>query len=171
MKTAIVIGHDKTKVGAFSPFLNQSEYVYNSEVACYLKSDFDVYKRPIANGYKTQMQILANELNPKKYDLVVELHFNAFNKKAQGVETLSYIGNQTSLAFGNKYCKIISENYNITNRGAKFVNLNGNGYWFSKLINAHTLILEPFFGDEKQSEKFKDHKNYACHLSNFLKSL
>jgi N-acetylmuramoyl-L-alanine amidase len=171
MKIAVVVGHDKNKAGAFSPFIKESEYMYHNEVVSVMSSKFDYYSRPLASGYKSQMEILSKQINPKNYDLVVELHFNAFNKKAQGVETLSFPNNSETKEWGEKFCKIISENYKIPNRGVKHVTKDGNGYWFNKLMNCNTIILEPFFGDEKESLKFKDHEEYACHLENFLLSL
>src|SRR5699024_1463291 len=95
MKTAaVIIGHDKFSPGAYSKYLHASEYMYNSEVASYLGGIADVYKRPLGGGYTTQMRQIAEILNPKNYDLVVELHFNSFkNSSANGCEAIVYPGN------------------------------------------------------------------------------
>lgn len=170
MNIAVVVGHDKKSPGAYSPFVNASEYVFNSEVATYLKG-CDVYKRSGIGSYKQQMQALADVVNPKGYDLVIELHFNAFNKKAQGVETVGWKGNKTSEDYGKKYCTVISEYYDITNRGIKFVENNGRGYWFNYYINANSLILEPFFGDEQKAKRFEDPKELACVMMEWFKIL
>jgi N-acetylmuramoyl-L-alanine amidase len=161
MKTAIVIGHDKISPGAYSIFLHTSEYIYNSEVATYLAAYADIYKRPMGGGYKTQMQKLAAEINAKNYDLVIELHFNSFNKKANGCETVSFPGNHKMLAFGDKYCTAITERYRTKNRGAKEAELNGRGWWFLALMEAPAIILEPFFGDHEESLKFEHPGHYA----------
>ena len=168
MKVAIIIGHDKTSPGAFSKVLGQSEYIYNSEVAANLSGVADIYKRPVANGYKTQMEILAKQINQKNYDLVLELHFNSFNNIANGCETVGFVGNDKTKKIGESYCDVISKAYNINNRGHKTSPAGGRGYWFLKLMNAPALILEPFFGDNQEAEKFIDPKKYACSIKEWL---
>lgn len=170
MKTAIVIGHHKNSSGKYSNYLKQSEYIYNSEVATHLKG-YDIYKRNGLGNYQQQMQALADEVNGKGYDLVIELHFNSYNKSVQGVETVSWRGNKNTEIWGNSFCKLISEHYKINNRGVKFVEKDGRGYWFNYYIKTNTMILEPFFGDEAQSIRFSDYKEYACILDEWLRNL
>ena len=161
-KIAVVIGHDKTSPGAYSTYLRQSEYIYNSEVATYLSNIADIYKRPIGSGYKTQMINLANEINQKDYDLVVELHFNAFNKIANGCEAVIFKGNSYTEKVGQKFCNLITKEYCTESRGVKEVSQpNDRGYWFLALMKADAMILEPFFGDNKESLKFNDPSKYA----------
>ena len=163
-RIAVVIGHDKTSPGFYSKFLKTSEYIYNSEVATHLSKIADIYKRPIGGGYKTKMKKLAAKLNPKNYDLVIELHFNAYdgisNKKGHGVETVSYPGSK-SLEFGDAYCKAISKNYGVFNRGAKVHYKGDRGWPFLSLMNAPAIIVEPFFGDEDEALKFSAPAKYA----------
>jgi len=162
MKIAVVIGHDKTSPGAYSPHLGQSEYIYNSEVASHLSKIADIYKRPIGSGYKTQMINLANEINKKDYDLVVELHFNAFNKSANGCEALIFKGNKYTEKVGQRYCNLITSKYKTKSRGVKDISQqNDRGYWFLALMKADAIILEPFFGDNEESLKFKNEAEYA----------
>ena len=172
MRAAIVIGHDKTSPGAYSPFLGMSEYLYNSEVASYLH-EFCIYRRPIGGGYKTQMRLLAEQINKEDFDLVVELHFNMFdgiaNEKGEGVETVSYPGNTYTKELGNKFCKLISEEYNTKSRGAKEGIKNGRGWHFLDMIATNAIIVEPFFGDELEAEKFENPGVYAEVIKRWLK--
>ena len=161
-KIAVVIGHDKTSPGAYSLHLRNSEYIYNSEVATYLARIADVYKRPIGGGYKTQMINLANEINKKDYDLVLELHFNSFNKIVNGCEAVIFKGNKITNKIGEKYCDLISKTYHTKSRGVKEISQqNDRGYWFLALIKADAMILEPFFGDNEESLKFCNPGKYA----------
>jgi len=161
-KIAVVIGHDKTSPGAYSPHLGQSEYIYNSEVAAHLSCIADIYKRPAGGGYKTQMTNLANEINKKDYDLVIELHFNAFNKTANGCEAVIFKGNKNTETIGQRFCDLITAKYNTKTRGVKDVSQqNDRGYWFLALMKADAMILEPFFGDNEESLKFKNECDYA----------
>lgn len=167
--TAIVIGHHQNEQGAFSPYLQKSEYLYHSEVASYLeKMGFDVYNRSGKGGYKTQMQELAQRMNPKNYSLVLELHFNAFNGVANGCESLSYAGNDYTALIGASYCDFITKRYGNYNRKNKAISEGKNGYWFLHYQNAPALILEPFFGDNEETLLFQDAEDYACNLAEWI---
>lgn len=161
MKIAFVIGHDKTSPGAYSTFLGKSEYIYNSEVATYLSTIGDIYKRPLGGGYATQMKNLANEINGKGYDLVLELHFNSFNKEANGCEAVIYRGNDYTGLLGESYCDAICKEYGTVNRGVKERNKHERGGLFLSLMDADAMILEPFFGDHPESLKFENEGKYA----------
>lgn len=157
MRIAVVIGHDKSSPGAYSPHLGMSEYIYNSEVSTHLAGGMDIYKRPIGGGYSSQMKKLADIINPLKYDLVVELHFNSFNKSANGCEVVIFKGNKYTQQLGQKYCDLISGSYKTKNRGVKEVsNKNDRGYGFLSAMNADAMILEPFFGDHEEALLFKN---------------
>lgn len=164
MKIAYIIGHDRERPGKYSKLLGTSEYAYNCKVAEYLKRSGDVYKRPLGGSYKTQMRKLAEILNPKDYDLVIELHFNAFddlnNRKGVGCETVHYPGS-SSLKYGRKLLKAISEKYQVENRGAKEHGPADRGWWFLHYMDAPAIILEPFFGDEDECLKFQNEAEYA----------
>lgn len=161
MKTAIIIGHDKTSPGAWSPFLHTSEYIYNSEVASYLGGVADIYKRPVGAGYTTQMRKLAEEINPKGYDLVLELHFNSFkDETANGCEAIIY-PESSSRAFAEDFCQKVSTRFDVKNRGVKEHGKGERGYGFLSLMQAPAIILEPFFGSNEEAEKFANHGKYA----------
>lgn len=175
MKISVIIGHDKTSPGAWSPFLHTSEYIYNSEVASYLAGIADIYKRPIGGGYTTQMRKLAEILNPKNYDLVVELHFNKFdnveNDIGTGCEAVIYPGNDFTRNAGNDFCDMISARYQIENRGVKEHGKGERGYGFLSLMSAPAIILEPFFGDEEEALMFENEAKYAELLKDWLKCI
>lgn len=164
MRVAIVVGHDKVETGAYSKYLGASEYLYNSEVASYLSCVADIYKNEAGKGYRTKVDLLAKKLNPKKYDLVIELHFNFFdgieNDRGTGTETLIYPGNNFTREFGDLFNKNISEKYGIRNRGTKERG-KGRGSYFLRKMSAPAIILEPFFGDEEEAELFKNEAEYA----------
>lgn len=178
MKTkniAIIIGHDKESPGAYSKILGTSEYIYNSEVASHLGGVADIYKRPLGGGYTTQMRKLAEILNPKGYDLVVELHFNKFdgeeNNVGTGCEALVYPDNEQTKIWGNHFCFQVSEKYDLINRGVKEVEKGGRGYGFLSLMSAPAMIVEPFFGDENEALKFENTAEYAQLIKEWIKCL
>lgn len=164
MKIAAVIGHSAESPGKYSRLIHQSEFFYNKEVASYLRN-IDVYERPEGDGYKTQMRKLAEQLRPHNYDLIIELHFNAFdnedNGKGHGVETVSYPGNEKTEAWGKEYCRMVSNHYCNYNRGSKKATEGGRGWWFLHYMPAHAIIVEPFFGDESECLEFTNEAEYA----------
>lgn len=167
-KIAIIVGHTPSSPGAYSEPLGRSEYNYNKEVADYLRGIADIYFRPDQGGYSHQMLTLASQVNKKNYDFALELHFNAANRRAQGVEALIWEGNKKSAGMGNKFCRTIADHYNIPNRGIKSPESDGRGYEFLRLMRANALILEPFFGDSSGAEKFENPALYASVIKNIL---
>lgn len=167
---AVIVGHSGNSQGYYSPFLEMSEYEYNSELATYLDCA-DIYYRPEAAGYNKQMDLLAEKLNPKDYDLVIELHFNMYdgvsNEVGDGCEVFIYPGNETTKAFGQKYCDVISKEYDIVNRGVK-ERTSGRGVGFLTKMKAPAIIVEPFFGDEKEAKKFENIKKHSKILNKLI---
>lgn len=171
MKTAIVVGHDQNEQGAFSPIINMTEYAYNCELANLLCHDFDIYYRPYKGGYARKMSKLANNLNRKDYDVVIELHFNMFdglaNKKGHGAEAVIMPGNLKSMELSKTLLNEICHQFQVSNRGIKEHGPGDRGYGFLSKMKANAIILEPFFGDELEAKKFLDFQKYA----NVLKSV
>ena len=159
MKVAIVVGHDKIEQGAFSNLLKQSEFAYNSEVAKLI--GFDTYFRDTNGGYSTKIAELSKRINAKNYDLVIELHFNSFNSVVNGCEALYLKGSVKGQRFAEMFTSRIVQEYGTTPRGAKSRIVTDRGGLFLKSVTAPCIILEPFFGDNKEALLFKCHSKYA----------
>jgi N-acetylmuramoyl-L-alanine amidase len=157
-KIAVVVGHDQIEQGAFSNILKQSEYAYYSELVKLLP--FDIYYRSTRGSYMDKMRELASRVNGKGYTLIVELHFNSFNGKANGTEALYYHKSTTGKRWAEIYCKNICKEYGTVNRGAKGIS-GGNGFGFVNSMDAPAIVLEPFFGDNAEAIKFKDLNKHA----------
>ena len=157
-KVAIVVGHDKIEQGAYSNLLKQSEFAYHSELVKLLP--FDIYYRSTKGSYMDKMRELAKQINGKGYTLVVELHFNMFNGKANGTECLYHHKSSVGKRYAEIYCKKVVNEYGTVLRGAKGIS-SGNGFGFVSLMDAPALVVEPIFGDNKESLKFKDLTKHA----------
>lgn len=179
MKVAVIVGHtigaDK---GAYSTYLKKSEQPYNLEVANALKAcapdKYDVFTHKLQSYYDRQ-KFMADVLNKGKYDLVIELHFNAASPAANGTECLYYFGS----AKGKKAAQTIAQGlayaFDTSLRGDKggraLANKADRGYWFVYLPKAPAVIIEPFFGSNPEADKFKDVGLYASELHNILQNL
>ena len=163
MKTVIVIGHIPSAQGATSNHLetNQvTEFSYFKDFAeTYLNDVCDIFVHEDIKGYDTRQKVMAERT--KDYDLVLELHYNSFNTKAKGVEALYYYKNQKTKLIAQKFGQLVHEKMDIAVRGNNgAVGLSsGNGYGFVYHMKGWALVLEPFFGDNKQDcEKFDKEK-------------
>ena len=129
----------------------------------------------MGGGYTTQMRKLSAQLNPLGYDLVAELHFNKFDNKNNdqgvGCEAVVYPGNDYTIQAGKVFCDMVSSQYQTTNRGVKEHGKGDRGYGFLSLMEAPAIILEPFFGDEDEAEKFENPGKYAELIKEWIKCL
>lgn len=155
-KVAVVVGHTEFRQGAVSPFKDRlpSEWRFNSEIAEGLRSpEVDIYYYdPKIIGYKARVDKLAEEINKKDYEAVIELHYNASGiPQANGVEALYYLDNEVGKKLAAQYCKEFSELYGIKDRGGKALyNKKQRGFYFHQKMKTTTLILEPFFGTNEE---------------------
>lgn len=181
LKIALVIGHTSNgDKGAYSPYLNKSEYDYNLAVAKELKEiqaegiEYTIYTHTI-QGYNSRQTALANKLNKLGFDYVLELHFNAASPQANGTECLHYFSSKKGKHAAQTISMQISKDFGTTIRGDKgakaLINANDRGFGFVSKQKSVAVIVEPFFGSNKESEKFLDISKYACSLQNALKSL
>ena len=160
MKTAIVVGHSLKKQGAIND-CGVTEFQYNKKVAqfvCFNNPDADIiYRR---HGYTNMI----NEINAVKYDLIVSLHCNAFDKKASGFEILSSGSDESMKAARifekNIYYDLFDE---ITLRGVKKISEKQRGGPILHWTKAPCILLEPFFidNDFDLAIGIREQENYA----------
>lgn len=79
--------------------------------------------------------------NAKDYDLVVQLHLNAFNKKAKGCEVWYYPSSAMGMQYANSVCNKLGSVWK--NRGVKE---SKTLYWLRK-TSAPSILIESFFCD------------------------
>lgn len=147
----LIVGHTKRAPGA-TLHNGPSEYVYNTEVANIAKKYAERYKFltvhiifrdvvGISGAYK--------KANTLKCDAVIELHFNAFNKKVVGTETLIAPGT-ANRAFAqfihDMQCQVFERGG--PSRGIKVLSRGQNGFGnVSSFPQGPNCLPEPFFGD------------------------
>lgn len=152
-RLALIVGHTAQAPGALSA-LGWTEYGYNSEVAALAQKFADQHHAErvrvyvifrddhgLAGAYR-----IAADL---QCDAAIELHFNAFNNRVQGSETLCSFDAQ-DVAFAKivhrKTCEVFARSGE--SRGVKAIPRSarggGNVYAFPSGVNC---LIEPFFGD------------------------
>jgi N-acetylmuramoyl-L-alanine amidase len=149
MDTAIIIGHTSLKQGAYSSFLNSNEWDFNKRISESLKEVASIYTYDTYQfGYTSMVKRMANRINDKKHNLVLELHFNASESpNANGSEALYYFKNKSAQHLSECFTLLMNTEMGIKNRGAKALySKNQRGYASVYYPKPTTLILEPFFG-------------------------
>lgn len=159
-KLAIVIGHEAKAKGAKATIpIDAYEYDYNTEVAQamyrYAKNygiECKVFTRDgvgIRGAYN-----LVNEWAQGHNACCIELHFNSFDGKARGTETLCDDDPSESIEFAreiqNAMCSLFKRE-GKQNRGIKMN--NGRGDANLDACKIPSCITEPFFGDNPLDAK------------------
>lgn len=172
MKIAICIGHNEVNKGAFSLYIKQPEWDYYRAIAERMRDVADIYYRQYVGSYNQEISNLAKAVNKQNYDLVIELHFNAAVPSANGCEALYYKNSIKGRAAAKLYCEVIKTNYGSRNRGAKSLSKDTDrGFLFLQKMKAPAIIVEPFFGSNKEALEFKDKLFHETVLREFIKKL
>lgn len=152
-KIAIVVGHTKLRQGAYSPYLKMSEWQFNRIIAEKLKDVATVFYYDSYNrGYTSMVKKNARKINKGRFDLVLELHFNAAaSKRANGCEALYYFNNWHAKELAEYFCELMEIALKMKNRGAKALyGKHQRGFAAVYYPRPTTLILEPFFGSHQE---------------------
>lgn len=152
MKTCIVIGHNRFKKGANSQYFNRTEFTFFETWA----AKYSKYPVFINLPLPYQEQCEKTALKTVDYDLVIELHFNAYNGLVHGCETVCNKDNQRMIALSDHFNKLMSEHGFSARDGVrvdlkKYKQTRGGG--FIKATKGDAIILEPFFGDNSEDCK------------------
>ena len=162
LKVAFVVGHCESEEGAtfsdaleeheetmvFSEALDETEFDFWEFFAReYLGPLGTVFLHEDIKGYSNRQELMAEKT--KDFDLVFELHFNASHPDAHGSEALYYHTNEKTKLICEKFSSLMHEKMGYKNRGAKPITKDnrGGGFVYNQIPPA--IILEPFFGSNK----------------------
>lgn len=168
VKLGIIIGHTKASQGAVmaAPY-RISEYVFNTEIAYLAKErapsnvEVQIFTRDsggITGAY--------NRVKAASCDCAIELHFNAFNTKAYGVETL--VSNEgADKQFGAivqaKMLKVFGHAEGSRGDRGLLIDPSRGGQSIRSFVGGPNCLVEPFFGDnpEEAARAMARKKEYA----------
>lgn len=174
MKIAIVIGHTNKSKGACSPFSIPCEFDFNKEIAIKLAAldcRITIFENTsYVNGYYEMVKSTAYEINKIGFDLVLELHYNAADPAAHGSEALYYFKNKKAKSMAEYFSYLMALKMGYKNRGGKaLLNKDDRGFWAVYLPNPTAIILEPFFGSNKNDVKLMNKDKYASVILETIK--
>jgi len=173
-KIAFVIGHTSKDKGAFSTFLQISEFDLFKEFANkHLSEVGDIFFHDETITSYTQGPA-DTATKTTYYEYVFELHFNSATPAAEGCEALYYTGNTKAEKIAEKFCSLMVQEMDMKNRGAKALNASDRGFGFVSKQKPTALILEPFFGsneDDCRNYKQEKYKKVIFELINYINAL
>ncbi|MGL6130433.1 MAG: N-acetylmuramoyl-L-alanine amidase [Fusobacteriaceae bacterium] len=156
MKVGFVIGHNSSDKGSFSKALNISEYDFFEKVAnkiksCSKKHKVEVIKREFTGGYTKEMSKVVDYVNSNSFDLVFELHFNAYNGVARGIEMLYFHKSSKGKEISQKLMSLHNSIIGLPERRiipiSESTERGGYGIVKSKMPY---VLTESFFGDNSE---------------------
>ena len=156
MKVAFIIGHNEKDKGSYSKYLNTTEWDLYNSMKNDLKCIGDVYVHDkTIKSYTKRCIDISNRIGDK-YDLVIALHFNAFNTVANGCEAFYWHSNKDGFNYAKKFVKGYCMFTGSRPRGAKpYESKTERGAGEVYYPKNTAILLEPFFGDNKEDcEKF-----------------
>lgn len=164
MKTiAVCVGHARIGDTGAQSYLGYTERAYNGRVAQHFASYlqrrgfspvvFDHYPH---RSYGDAMRWLCQQIKAAECDLAVELHFNsAESPKANGSEFLYWHTSTASKRAATNFDAQFAAAFpNITRRGLLPRGPADNGAAFLRGTHCPAVILEPFFGSNKEEALF-----------------
>lgn len=119
MKVYLNPGHDRcVDAGAVNQVLGLRECDVAYELACSVAACLERNGVVVLMGQQDDLYVLCGEANEWGADLFVSIHFNAFNKRASGTETL-VSGSAASLLLGCGLQSNVKAVLGLPDRGLK----------------------------------------------------
>lgn len=164
----VIVGHTKQAQGAVMEHGGKkiSEYEYNQEIAKKMVLAASKYPRLMVSTIfrdKAGISGAYNEARKMGCDAVIELHFNAFDKKVKGTETLC-TPDKNDIEFANVVHRSMCETFQRigASRGVRVIGRSVRGapnvYAFPEGVNC---LVEPFFGDAEADMAISKSDDYA----------
>lgn len=154
-RVALLVGHNSRAPGAWvKPPLNESEYVFNNQVANLVMEKgvegvtFRRFNRTHGGGYSSEIRRVYAKINAFDPDLVLDMHFNGGG--GHYCFMLYAHGSQKSRAAAAAMSPIFAEAIGATDYGDRPLKSGGRGYLSVIASPAPTVLTEPFFGDNQE---------------------
>lgn len=169
-KIVLIVGHSPTDSGAIG-WNKVKEFDYNLKVAEMLNKSHGLDYVIRGKGGIAGAAIAALAKNP---DLIIEMHLNAFNGKAEGCCALVLKGDEQSAVYARKFTKMFCDKFNRKLRSDKGVlwvdSSDRGGFSLSVLKPARAAILiESFFIDNPNEwVTIDEYYNFMCDFIDLL---
>jgi N-acetylmuramoyl-L-alanine amidase len=157
MKRVIILsGHNFEAPGCCNIIIDQrkpiTEFDVATEVATRIMKHEKTMELDTIMKARNKYSDLVNEVNSLNGDILISIHFNAFDKKAQGTEVLCAVDSPTGRKYAKELNKKLVSKLQIADRGIKEVGVGGRGYSILNKTKPVALLVEPFFLDSVKTQ-------------------
>lgn len=181
MKVAIVIGHDETRQGAYSPTLDLHEWQWNSVLAAQLLLELElrsiearIFVRTPGGKYSEQMRDLTDRVNAYTGSdgLVIGLHFNSTTEDWAGSCCLHWPSSTGGKEAATALSRAASRAIGNRDRGAIAQDRSWSAgrppLYLLQWTKSRATILEPFFGSNEKDARAGDRALQSRELAHAL---
>lgn len=158
-------GHHNNDSGASGSGYQENKLTieFRDLVLQVLKSKYPTYKVIVDNDNETLSQYL-NRIKTGEGSVVLEIHFDAFNSKAQGCTALiADKHNEPSKKMGEELTDLTSKILNTSNRGVKTESQSNRGRLALTRKTGTTVLIELEFIDNPEAMKrYHDNKHWLA---------
>lgn len=171
MKVVLIVGHSEKKQGAYSPFLDITEFKYNYKVANKVMEKADMGGEvDIKIIERTSYNLLPLLVNSEMPSFIVSLHCNSYkNEEASGTEVLYHRSSIRSAALAKLFQKELVNGLGLKDRGVKPVYNGDRGDFILRKTIAPAILVEPgFFSNKNDCEVLRDIDFYSDLLYNTI---
>lgn len=180
VKFAIIVGHTREKAGALGKYpIAKAEYFYNSEIASSIFQrakekgiDCEIFFRD-SGGISGAYAEVHRWVDGARKACAIELHFNAFNGKVRGTETLHDDDPAESREFAQIVHEGLVEAFGRTgklDRGLKRTSQGDRGHYNLDCCLIPSCIIEPFFGDSIEDAHLA-HSKRVSYVESIVRSV
>lgn len=161
----VIIGHERKAPGAQNILTKEFEYFWNSSLVPMMKSYVIGKNLDLVFIYRDGSSIAGTYQEAKKLkcDAVVELHFNSYNEKSYGTETLC-TNRPEDIKFAQAYQKAMCEVFgrNGLSRGVKVMSIKDRGgFSVAQYPEGPNCLVEPAFGSNKDECRLMEENKVA----------
>lgn len=177
-KVALLVGHnERGNQGAWTkgPEIRESEFVFYNKIADKMielgleNVEFEKFNRTYGGGYTAEINRVYKAIDVFDPTLVIDMHFNGGGGDYSMVmyHHASKVSRRCADAMSVPFAqKFKARNYNLTEGKDSVTELSSgeNGYYSMARAKCPSVLLEPFFGDNKEHSAIVDelgHEGYA----------
>lgn len=164
-KVAVIAGHTEANKGDYSSLFGVYEHdFWNEFIRDFLPDWIETYEHDPFVGYTQRQKAMAEKT--KDCDLVIELHWNAFDPdkdgkdNAEGTECLVWHTNDKMKKLGAEFIELMHSKLEYKKRKVVAID-SGNGAGFLRETNGDAILLEPFFADNSSDVTKFNKRIYA----------
>lgn len=176
-KVALCVGHARSNDAGAIAFNGIYEEPFNNDIVKRVQAELasrgiqaEIINYYPGSGYGQAMKWLAKHLLDNGFTHAFEFHFNSATPSAHGYEYLHWHKSKKGVIMANVFQRLHGETFlDKTSRGVEPLGdeAHERGVLFCSITHCPAIILEPFFGSNKEDAESYMSDDGKAKLSNF----